>query len=211
MASSPSNHRRTPSALEISQLHDKPAAQWEKKLRELDEEKKYRVLEYLPIRKAIISELEIPGSGEATLLSELEGYNSGFSTQSMIQTMTSCFNLFMAKNRKVFTRIYSENVRRSEPFLVQIGGGQVRVTPHADVEHSRFGRGNLFIYASQYSKAESNALQELLGLVSEQRDGRTPDEVFWLDLRKGTIARLKSRSTVRSQISDTVKHYNRLF
>ncbi|MEI7577898.1 MAG: hypothetical protein WCK51_13470 [Armatimonadota bacterium] len=211
MALALADNRRTPSALEISQLHDKPAAQWERKIRELEEEKKYRVLEYLPIRKAIISELETPGSGKAVLVEELDGYNSGFSTDSMIKTMKDGFNLFMSKNRKVFTGIYSENVRNSNPYRIRLGGGEVKVTLHAEVEHSRYGRKRLFIYSSQYSRPEVNALQELLGMVAEQRDNGTAEDVLWLDLRAGTVSKLKSRSSVRANLVDTVNLYNKLF
>lgn len=205
------NKMRTPSAFEVSQLLNKPGPKWEKRVEELDEQKRFRVLEYKPLRDAIIAEMRHPGTGWSKLDEGLDGYNSGFSTDAMIAAMRACFALFEKKINRHIAELKECYTEPPVKYAFKIDDYDITGSIHARVTHRRYGDRLIYLYSSQWMENEVKAFQELIIMLAEQVFSMRAEDVLWCDLRAGTCKPLKSRPSLRSDIAWGIRHYYRTF
>lgn len=191
---------------QLSKLAYAEVPTWASLLRQLDSEKKHRVLFYRPLRQAIVSLIQSREQRDKIeqQLSISASAISHICCQHSVEAF-DCFANLVLPRIAGLSRDLMEDTRRSPQAVV--GGISMLGGPHVQVQDTKGNARYLYLHASKdWQESEIKATCELLCEVLSQTYGAAPQGLWFVDLHNSRIVTMeRRRSTVMKRCEQAAK------
>jgi hypothetical protein len=198
----------------LSRLVYAPAAEWERRIREIEKGRKKAYAYYQPMREAIVAYCAASGKGMdrivARMLTQARDQPRSRGQKPEADNLNA-FEVFVARCYPKIGKFVRGLLRKPHGLGVSFEGVSLHGTPHLEVTDANGEAHYVFLHASEWKEDQIKAYLELLGVVVEKTFGSQGDSIWHMNLRSGSVATHRSSKRVRRRCADAAHHYGRIF
>lgn len=192
-------------------MHASPV-QWEKKLRELEENRDRAYAYYQPAREAIVRLCVHPKTRDkivTALIARASRVPHGKGSDPVHDNLRAfeCFETAFLSRIQCFGEHYLRTENRQG---VSFEGVLLTGLPHFAAIDAKGARRYVFLYPSAWNSKDLSAYLELLSFIIESKFKEDPSSLWCMNLRTGKTMNHKCSSKLRRRCGDTARLYSRL-